>query len=455
MTTDTFARIMAGKAKNLADPLASATYGPNRVRRIAIIGDSFVGGAGSSPNTFGIPFSSALRARYGDAGAGYIPFIDGNMAGIARSSNFQTVAYNGGAVASSYYRWDADARKKLMFNGLGYYRDGGVGDVDGSEYLGYTPNTADNFSRGVADTWSRIKVYFTLRSANAGFLLRQSDANTLFYSEAYGSGASFTASQSALTMTASSVTGVIPRTGVRAYGGTAALSSVTYGGGSNRGGAGTYGMNTSQTVTSSSWVADPNISTTLNIPQCVTFRRNTSYNTALQVLGVYGDIVFSGVEHFTGDAGVTISNFGVGGTTAVQWASLDDASQRRFWQLTDFDLVLVVLGMNDRLATTPGHYGTAISTIVSQIQSNPKTRVMLVRQTDASDFATSNQQYFTGVLQDVASAMGCAYADMRDASSELATYTAANAAGHMTDTVHLGPTGNTLVGNYLASMVNF
>ncbi len=415
--SDLRAALNAGGAAGLDFP-------GDRVKRIAILGDSFVGGSGDAPNTFAILLAAALRARYGDAGAGLIPWFDGKAAGFSHSANFLTVGPTG--PGTSFYRWD-DARKKQMFNGLGYYRDGGVGGTDGDEALTYTPNVADSFSRGVVDTIEAVRVLFSLRSANSGFQIRQTTMGTTV-APGFSSGAAFTGSVTGTTLTASSVAGVIPRAGSRIFGGVMD-TTVTIGGGTNSGGAGTHALNTSQTVGSQAMTCDPNISPELNVPQAVTYALNSSFNQSAQVLGCYGDVVVSAIEHYNGNPGVTISDFGVGGALAYQFASLDDAAQRRFWQLANYDLAIVPLGMNDRTYMSPTQFGSDMAKIVSRIQASPRTKVILARQTDSSDAGSSNLQYYDVVLKALAQQFGCGYIDERETSADFATYAAANSAG--------------------------
>lgn len=441
--------VSADRALAAVDAFPALPFSRSRVKRVAVVGDSFVGGAGASdPKSFAYTLAAALRARYGDAGFGYLPVFDGKMASFSKTAGFATVSNLTGGTSS--YRWD-DARKRLMFNGLGYYRDGGAGDTDSNHSISYTPSASDAFTRGVAETWTSLRVHFVLRSANAGFQLRQSNINQNSATN-YGSGATLTGSTSGTVLTASAVTGVIPRSGSRIIGGVTA-STVTFGGGSNKGGAGTYNINETQTVGSQAMTADANIQPILNTPQSVMYYSQAGGNAQLQMLGTYGDVVITGVEWYNGNAGVTVTDFGSGGSTAYQYASLDDAAQRRHWQNADFDLAIVVLGMNDRTVFDPGVFAGSLATLVGRIQACPRTQVLIVRCTDSSDAATSNLSKYDSVMQGVASAMGCGYLDMRNASASLANYATANAAGLMLDTVHLNPTGNALVGAYIDSFL--
>lgn len=441
--------ISAARGATNAGATAGLALPGDRVKRIAIVGDSFVDGAGvTMPDTFGTPLAALLRARYGDAGSGYIPWLDSKMAGLSHSANWLSVSPTGPGTA--YYRWD-ETHKRQMFNGMGYYRDGGVGGLDGSESMGYAPNVADSFGRGVIEVPTATRIYATIRSANTGFQLRQQDILQTS-APTFSSGASFTGSVAATTLTASAVTGTIARQGVRVFGGVTS-TTITTAGGSNSGSAGTYGVNVSQTVGSQAMTSDPNISTLLNIPQSITYYPNPANNNNLRVVGVYGDMVVSGVENYNGNAGVTVTNFGQGGALAYQFASLDDAAQRAYWKQANFDLVIVVLGMNDRSQINPNIYGASQAKLISWIQECPRSKVILARQTDASDAVTSFQSSYTAVLQNLAMEFGCGFIDERNASADFATYSAAVTAGLMFDGVHRNGAGNTIIGNYYNSQI--
>ncbi len=435
-------------ASHAFDPLRDLPLAPRRVKKIAILGDSYVGGSGGT--TFAHSLSAALRAKYGDAGAGYIPWIDGKMAGLGHSANWLAVSATG--PGTIYYRWD-HAAKSRMLGGMGYYRFGGTG-YDGGDYLEYisfAPNVNDNFLRGIADTINTCKIHYTLQSEKSGFLLRQSNQSALA-SVKVSNGATFTGVKSGSTsLVVSSVTGVIgtPAVRLRSSGN---QQCILLGGGT--GGAGTYNTSFSETITSETMQSDANVSTTLNVPQSLLYKVSSGLNNSLQVFGAYGDVVLSGIEHYNGNAGVTIADLGQGGTTAYQWASLDPIAQQAYWRNIGFDLVVVVLGMNDRSYSPPSQYGASMSTIVNNIRACGKTKIILARQTDSGDAGSSFLPEYTAVLQSIALSSGCGYIDERDASPDLATYAAANAAGLMADGVHRSLAGNNLVGAYYASKLH-
>lgn len=448
MSMDADAQGMATRALQKFEPFFNFSQTAGKVKRVAVVGDSFVGGGGvTAPLTFAIPMAAALRARYGDAGSGYIPWANGKMTGYGHSANFLQPSST--PSSSSFTAWtDVSPFHAKAFNGLGSYRTGGVGGTDGNESVSYTPNVADSFARGVTDTVTYVAVYFTLHSANSGFVIRQSDQSQVS-GTLISNGASFTASTSGTVLTASAVTGLIPRAGVAVTGGVSAGTIITsFNTGS--GGAGTYNISASQTVASTAMTVVGNASAAVGVPQMILHRYDPVKSQTLQVLGVYGDVEVHGVETYNGNAGVAITDFGQGSTTAYQWSSLDDASQRVLWQLAAFDQVMVVLGMNDRTYFEPALYGNSIAALVSRIQACQRSKVLLVRQTDASDAGSTYQQYYDVVLQNVASAMGCGYIDERTCPG-FATYTAANSNGYMTDGVHRNGTGNTLIGNFHAS----
>lgn len=438
------------RLRRLGDPTFKLPITSGRVLKILGLGHSFIDGAGATdPKTFMVPFAAALRAALGDAGPGYIPFSANAMAGLGTSAGFANVPSIGTGVGSNYYLWN-EVHKKQMFGGLGQYRDGGTGDTDSNYSLSYTPNVADAFNCGVAHTIARARVHFSVRSANAGFAIRQSDMS-LTTAQFYSTGASFTGAISATALTASSVTGVIARDGARVVG-SGVNSATSIIGSSANGGAGTYTVDTSQTVASTSMTSDPNIDTTLNLPQVADYAITAGKANNVQIVGCYGDLVFSGVEIYNGNPGVSVSDMGIGGTLAYQWASLDDAAQRQHFQNMDYDLVLVPLCMNDRTRRTPSALMTDLDRIIRRIRANPRTKIILLRETDPSG-ATATWTEFDAVVRHLCYAHGCGYYDMKSASPNLASYALASAAGLMEDGVHLNAAGNTLVGNDLAQYV--
>lgn len=425
-----------------------------RVKKIAIVGDSFVGGAGSTaPLTFAVPLAAALRATYGDAGAGYIAAKNSKMTGYSVTANF--LSQSGLGFGSAFFPW-TDVHRFTAPNGMASYRDGGVGRTDGNESLNYTPNVADSFSRGVADTLSYSFVHFTLRSAKAGFAIRQSnqDLNNAIRVSS-GATATGTTSGSSTTVAMTSVDGVISQSGYVTGAGVSNNVTINAGGVNSYGGAGNYAMNLAQNLAGVSLATTGNVPPLVGIPQRIGFRSSGSFLNNIQVTGVYGDVLINGVEHYNGSTGVTVTDFGTGGATAAQFAGLDDAAQRAFWQMMDFDLVIVVLGMNDRSLVNPSAHGNHMSALVSRIKASPRTRVLLVQQTDPTDGGSNFWLQYTAVLQNVAVSMGCGYYDMRTANPNLANYAAAVAAGLMEDGIHLKAAANTIVGSDMASKIKF
>ncbi len=427
------------------DPLRDLPLAPRRVKKIAILGDSYVGGSGGT--TFAHSLSAALRAKYGDAGAGYIPWFDGNMSGIGHSANWLAVSTTG--PGSVYYRWDHAAKSKML-GGMGYYRFGGTGydGADASEYLAFGPNINDNFKRNIVDTIGVSRIHFVLNAAKSGFLLRQSSQPASSAAK-ISNGAEFTGAKSGSSQVAiSSVVGVIGTPAVRLRSSGDQTCILLSGG---TGGAGSYNTSSVETITSETMQSDANVITTIGVPQTITYKHSSASSNNLQIFAAYGDVILSGVEHYNGSAGVTITDLGLGGTTAYQWASLDPAAQQAYWRNIGFDLVLIVLGMNDRTYSPPAQYGASMSTIVNNIRACGKTKIILARQTDSGDAGSSFLPEYTAVLQSIALSSGCGYIDERNASPDFATYTAANAAGLMADGVHRSLAGNNLIGAYYAS----
>lgn len=438
------------RVDNLKNPLSTIPINGGKVLRVAIVGDSFVGGAGvTAPLTFCVQLASAVRAKYGDAGAGYIPWADAKMPGMSHSAGWTSQIPNG--PGSILWPWTS-AYRATAPNGLAYYRSGGTGQTDNNESITYIPNNGDSFQRGVVDTITNVSIHFTSRLAYTGFAIRENNTN-LNSAFQVSTGATFTGSATAsTTLAASGVTGVISQSAYLTGTSVPEPRTIKSGAASSYGGSGNYTINSSATITGTV-NATGNSAAVVGIPSKIEYSRNQAQANNIQVTGLYGDVLINGIEYYNGNAGVTFSDFGQGGTTAVQYASLNDAAQRSFWQMMAFDLVIVVLGMNDRADVAPAMYGTAMQTIVSRIKSCPYTKVIIVRQTDPSDAATTNWAQFESVLKNVAISTRSGYYDMKTASPNLANYTLANASGLMTDGVHLNGSGNTLVGSAFAPYV--
>lgn len=380
-----------------------------------------------------------------------MPFNNGKMAGYSATASWLIEAPLG--PGSALFPWNSVYRS-FAPNGFGAYRDGGAGALDGNASVTYAPNAADSFNRGVVDALSNVQVHYLIRSPLAGFGIRQNDLNPNSAARV-SSGATFTGTSSGtILLTAASVTGVIAKAGYLTGAGVPASFTISQVNAGTYGGAGTYNTNIASTLAGLAITAAANAPTTLNTPLRASYQLASGFANNVQIVGAFGNMVATGVEHYNGNRGVTLTDFGQGGTTALQHASLDDAAQRAFWQREQFNLVIVVLGMNDRSIVDPTGYGTAMATIVSRIQSCPTTRVILVRQPDPPDAATTGWAAFEGVLQNVARSMNCGYIDMKASSPSLANYATAFAANLMDGaSVHLNGAGNTIVGNYIASII--
>lgn len=444
--------------RGLAATTSLFSPNPGTTLKVGFMGDSICGGAGSGPwVSFTYALASLMRARYGDAGAGFTPMVD------FHSANHQggMLSITANAPGTNVWRWDADSNLALMMGPTGFYVNGGAGGTTTDQFTWGLSNS-DNMNRGTTyGTYvpGSIRLHFTLKSANSGFQLCEVPNNTLFSGMTYSSGATFTATNAGAsqTFTASMVTGVIPKQGSRILGTGAGTSSYINGlGGSNRGGAGTYTTNNSLNFSGSpSLTAEPNIDTTLNIPQTCHYRVGAYTGTfGMMLSGIYGDVVFSGFEHYNGNPGVTAFNIGIGGTFAYEWAGLNQAAMRQHWQNLDLDLLVIVAGTNDRPVFAPTGYGNSINAIVKNIRAgNPRTKILLVRATDTVDANTTNLVNYTDVLKNIALMHKCAFYDMRSADPNLANYTLALAAGFVNspggvaDGIHPSSTANWVVAN--------
>lgn len=332
------------------------------------------------------------------------------------------------SIGTNQNRWDADPNLALMPGPTGLYVNGQTGNNTTTQYT-YAPNAADNFNQGSATYPASMRLHFVLRSAYTGFLVNETDVTAANAGWGFSSGAAFTASASGTTFTASAVTGVIPRRGSRVLG-SGSTGTYTTGGGSSLGGAGNYTTNNSLTLSAVAMTAEGNLDPVLNIPQTVDYTRTSTSTGAFRITSVYGDLVLQGMESYNGNPGVTFTNMGYGGTTAYQWSTLNFDAMVAFWRNANFDLVLFPIGMNDRTANDATLFGTSVDRFVRAIRRGcPRTQIVLIRQTDPVDFATTYISTYTAVLQNLAIKHGCAFYDMRTADPNLATYPLALAAG--------------------------
>ena len=160
----------------------------------------------------------------------------------------------------------------------------------------------------------------------------------------------------------------------------------------------------------------------------------------ISIEGVVGDCTFYAMEAVRSTPGVTVTNLGLAGTKASDWAQLDDTRMRDFIRLMNADVALLNMGMNDRLTDKGYTFGRNLATIVDRFKVIPATNVILIRPNDASDAASSHLNEYTNVIRGVANSRGCGFMDVRDALGDWAT---ALAAGYSASAdVHPTPTGN-------------
>jgi lysophospholipase L1-like esterase len=427
--------------------------GTIRPIKMGCLGDSYGAGTGSTyPYSCMDIVAADLRARYGDAGAGYIPITNGVGTVLAI-----TLA----STPAQYGPW-SDPRRALAACGMGLSRTGGAGATDTTNYATFGPALTDNYNRNVQDTIVDARVFFTPRSTapRPGFVMHSNTITAQDYrAKVISAGADFTGSISGTTLTASSVTGLIPRGGSLIKGGTTAAGTVTANAagtttGTLEGGAGTYPVSISQTVTSAAMTADTILTNPLDTMQTAGFRAVTGSNNNIFFTHISGDVLLHGVEYFNGQKGITFCNLSLGGISAHQLATLDDTAQRTFWKLLDLDLLFIMLGHNGKIYLGPDYFAADMETLISRVQSCSRTEIILIRQCDASDSAGSYHPQYDGVYQTLAEAYGCGYYDQRTASPSLANYALASAAGLMeADGTHVNSAGNTIIGHDLASKI--
>lgn len=440
-----------------------------KVHKIVVVGDSYVGGAtADTPNSFADQFAYRMRSVMGNAGLGYAPFQDGGLAGAYHTGSVSSIGPTG--PGSKMWPWDsADIYhgdiKKYMFGGAGYYASGITG---GSHSAGYAESSTDNYRRGSTDSPTSIKLYVNMLAANTGFFITESNLNGSFTGEVYSNGAScnITTTSGNSTVTISSVQGAVPRLGAlittaSALGATAQTIRTTTSsgqassGGTNAGGAGTYvfNANASASVTNQAATFRGNMRPDLNIPQCIEYRYQPGGNRTLVLSVLYGSLAITGLEHYNGSEGVTVTNMGAGGTTAYQWSTLDKLAQIEYWRLLQPDTVIFCLGVNDRDCNEGGQYGTSMDRKIAEVRAgSPSTNIILCVQPEMPDQTTTWMPQIQSVVSGLATKWGCAVFDMRTADPNMATYALAYAAGYMSASsgVHLTGAGNIVVGDALA-----
>lgn len=150
-----------------------------------------------------------------------------------------------------------------------------------------------------------------------------------------------------------------------------------------------------------------------------------------------------------GQDGVQVLDLGTGSAGARDWAGLDDACTRRWVEILQADVFILIAGVNDRGAApqtdlearrNAAGFALDIDRIVDRLQSCSRTRLLLVRPPDPVDAAATALRYHDEVLKAAAWSRGCAWFDERDT---LGDFAAADAAGFMLeDGVHPSASGN-------------
>lgn len=190
----------------------------------------------------------------------------------------------------------------------------------------------------------------------------------------------------------------------------------------------------------------------LNTLCSVVVYRAPTATTEVGVYSITGGVTLYAAEFLNEGGGVTVSNCAISGTLGASMAALDDSAQRAWMELLKPSVYILNAGMNDRATLTAAGFARIAETITRRWKRGGAD-VLLVRPHDSSDAATTNLPSYGNVLKGLALSMGCGFLDNRDVLG--ATFSAANAAGNMSDNVHPSPAGTTLIANRYADAITF
>ena len=154
---------------------------------------------------------------------------------------------------------------------------------------------------------------------------------------------------------------------------------------------------------------------------------------------ITGDVSIYAVDFVTSTPGVTVTNLGLGGVQAAEWALMLDSRAREWSRLFQADATLLNAGTNDRNVSDAMQFSRNIDILIDRFQAAGPANVMLICPNDTSDFGFSNLKDIASILQGVAQSRRCGFHNNRDA---LGSYATAVANGDMLDTVHPNSQGS-------------
>lgn len=199
-----------------------------------------------------------------------------------------------------------------------------------------------------------------------------------------------------------------------------------------------------------------NVSTSsqpVGLPGTVSLKLRASASPTILITHVLGSVTACLAETYEQTCGITITNLSNGGVSMFQLASLDAAAQQAWYGELDLDLISIILDMNSRTFLSADAFGNALEKKVRQIRAgSPRTKILLSRCNDSSDWSTTNLIDYTDVIRTICERHSCTFGDNR---LVLGDFTEALRDGYMisSSNVHPSAAGNARIAEYQLELV--
>lgn len=164
--------------------------------------------------------------------------------------------------------------------------------------------------------------------------------------------------------------------------------------------------------------------------------------------GVAG-VTIMGVDARVTSDGVILHNVGNGSTAADDYLDLDATIWQDGIAALNPDLVMILLGPNDRGGgVVPDTFAARVKAIAARVTAAvPTADIVFISPTDQSSAATIPMWDYGYAEQHFAAAFGAGFVNTYD---RIGSYATANDLGYYADTTHLSDSGGALVADELA-----